>query len=162
MKRLLVTLDGSAESEAVIPVAVELARAAELEVHLLRVAEIPASSLVSRHAEVDPYRARYREPLLASALPDPRPRPIESRDQAVGRADHEAREYLEDRGRQFDGLTVHTHVRFDGDAATASASRAALIANSAASGQRIYAVHFPFPGVGKFEPRGDGFSWVAE
>jgi glyoxylase-like metal-dependent hydrolase (beta-lactamase superfamily II) len=53
-------------------------------------------------------------------------------------------------------------IAFDGDAATASASRAALIAESAASGQRIFAVHFPFPGVGRFEPRGDGFAWVAE
>jgi glyoxylase-like metal-dependent hydrolase (beta-lactamase superfamily II) len=51
---------------------------------------------------------------------------------------------------------------FDGDQATGAASRAALIADSAAKGQRIYAVHFPFPGMGKFEKRGDGFVWVAE
>jgi glyoxylase-like metal-dependent hydrolase (beta-lactamase superfamily II) len=51
---------------------------------------------------------------------------------------------------------------FDSDQATGAASRAALIADSAAKGQRIYAVHFPFPGVGKFEKRGDGFVWVAE
>jgi glyoxylase-like metal-dependent hydrolase (beta-lactamase superfamily II) len=51
---------------------------------------------------------------------------------------------------------------FDGDDAVASKSRAALIADSAAKGQRIYAVHFPFPGIGKFEKQGDGFVWVAE
>jgi glyoxylase-like metal-dependent hydrolase (beta-lactamase superfamily II) len=51
---------------------------------------------------------------------------------------------------------------FDSDQATGAKSRAALIADSAAKGQRIYAVHFPFPGLGKFEKHGDGFVWVAE
>ncbi|HKE93058.1 MAG TPA: MBL fold metallo-hydrolase, partial [Povalibacter sp.] len=40
-------------------------------------------------------------------------------------------------------------VSFDGDAPTAQASRKEVIAQSAAAGQRIYAVHFPFPGLGK-------------
>ena len=53
-------------------------------------------------------------------------------------------------------------MNFDGDQATGAKSRAALIADSAAKGQRIYAVHFPFPGVGKFEKQGEGFVWVAE
>ena len=51
---------------------------------------------------------------------------------------------------------------YDGDQKTGAASRAALIADAAAKGQRIYAVHFPFPGIGKFEKQGDGFAWVAE
>jgi glyoxylase-like metal-dependent hydrolase (beta-lactamase superfamily II) len=53
-------------------------------------------------------------------------------------------------------------IAFDGDAKTAEASRAALIAQSAASGQRIYAVHFPFPGIGRFEKQGEHHIWVAE
>ena len=53
-------------------------------------------------------------------------------------------------------------IAFDGDAPTAQASRKALLERSAASGQRIYAVHFPFPGIGKFEKQGDKFVWVAE
>jgi glyoxylase-like metal-dependent hydrolase (beta-lactamase superfamily II) len=53
-------------------------------------------------------------------------------------------------------------IAFDGDAPTAQASRKEVIETSAASGQRIYAVHFPFPGVGKFEKQGDRFVWVAE
>jgi hypothetical protein len=32
----------------------------------------------------------------------------------------------------------------------------------AASGQRIYSVHFPFPGVGRIEKRGEGYAWVAD
>ena len=53
-------------------------------------------------------------------------------------------------------------IAFDGDAPTAQKSRADLIAASAASGQRIYSVHFPFPGLGKFEKQGDKYVWMAE
>ena len=53
-------------------------------------------------------------------------------------------------------------IAFDGDKPTAEASRAAVLAQSAASGKRIFAVHFPFPGIGKVEKRGEGFAWVAE
>ena len=53
-------------------------------------------------------------------------------------------------------------IAFDTDDATAKASRVALIKELAASGQRVYAVHFPFPGLGKFEQRGEGAVWVAE
>lgn len=53
-------------------------------------------------------------------------------------------------------------IAFDGDAPTAQASRKELIARSAESGQRIYAVHFPFPGLGRFTKRGDGFVWTPE
>jgi glyoxylase-like metal-dependent hydrolase (beta-lactamase superfamily II) len=70
------------------------------------------------------------------------------------------------------GDSMHHHVvsvqkpqwpiAFDSDGATAAASRASLLAEVAASGQRLYAVHFPFPGVGRIEKRGEGFAWVAE
>jgi glyoxylase-like metal-dependent hydrolase (beta-lactamase superfamily II) len=53
-------------------------------------------------------------------------------------------------------------IAFDGDAPTAQASRKQVIESSAASGQRIYAVHFPFPGLGKFSKKGDTYVWVAE
>jgi glyoxylase-like metal-dependent hydrolase (beta-lactamase superfamily II) len=51
---------------------------------------------------------------------------------------------------------------FDGDAATAAASRSALLAESAKSGQLLYAVHFPFPGLGKVQRQGEGYVWVAK
>ncbi len=51
---------------------------------------------------------------------------------------------------------------FDGDGTTAAAGRKALIAENSAKGQRIYAVHFPFPGIGKFAKEGEGYVWVAE
>jgi glyoxylase-like metal-dependent hydrolase (beta-lactamase superfamily II) len=53
-------------------------------------------------------------------------------------------------------------IAFDGDNATATASRVALISNLATSGERVYAVHFPFPGIGKMVKQGDGVVWVAE
>lgn len=53
-------------------------------------------------------------------------------------------------------------IAFDGDAPTAQQSRIDMIAQSAASGQRIYGVHFPYPAVGKFEQRGERYVWVAE
>ncbi len=70
------------------------------------------------------------------------------------------------------GDSMHHHVvsvqrpdwtiQFDGDAPTAQKSRRELIAQSAANKQRIYAVHFPYPGIGRFEQRGEEYVWVAE
>lgn len=53
-------------------------------------------------------------------------------------------------------------ISFDHDAPTAQASRSELIERSAASGERIYAVHFPFPGLGKFSRSDDRFVWTPE
>ncbi|MEQ1857643.1 MAG: MBL fold metallo-hydrolase [Longimicrobiales bacterium] len=53
-------------------------------------------------------------------------------------------------------------IAFDGNAPLAQESRKSLLSSSAASGQRVYAVHFPFPGLGRFENRAGTFVWVAE
>jgi glyoxylase-like metal-dependent hydrolase (beta-lactamase superfamily II) len=53
-------------------------------------------------------------------------------------------------------------IAFDGDAPTAQASRKELLASNAASGQRIYAVHFPYPGLGRFARQGERIVWVPE
>lgn len=53
-------------------------------------------------------------------------------------------------------------ISFDGDNATGTATRIALVNELAASGQRFYAYHFPFPGVGKLEKRGEGAVFVAQ
>lgn len=71
------------------------------------------------------------------------------------------------------GDSVHHHVvsvqrpdwtiRFDGDAPVAGASRRALLQRAADQHLRVYAVHFPFPGLGRFEAGADGgFAWVPE
>jgi glyoxylase-like metal-dependent hydrolase (beta-lactamase superfamily II) len=51
---------------------------------------------------------------------------------------------------------------FDSDQATGAKSRATLLAELAQSGQRVYAVHFPFPGLGRIQKQGEGYVWVAE
>ncbi len=51
-------------------------------------------------------------------------------------------------------------ISFDADAPTAEASRRALLARAANGGERIYAPHFPFPGLGSVRREGDGFAWV--
>ena len=53
-------------------------------------------------------------------------------------------------------------IAFDGDSKVATASRVALVNDLAASGARVYSVHFPFPGIGKLEKQGDKAVWVAE
>jgi glyoxylase-like metal-dependent hydrolase (beta-lactamase superfamily II) len=53
-------------------------------------------------------------------------------------------------------------VAFDNDAAAGQKNRLDLLAKSAENGQRIYAVHFPYPGLGKFERRGTSYAWVPE
>jgi glyoxylase-like metal-dependent hydrolase (beta-lactamase superfamily II) len=54
------------------------------------------------------------------------------------------------------------HTAFDADPATAAASRVALVERVAASGQRLYAVHFPFPGVGKIVKQEGNYRWEPE
>jgi glyoxylase-like metal-dependent hydrolase (beta-lactamase superfamily II) len=53
-------------------------------------------------------------------------------------------------------------ILYDGDAPTAQASRKDVLTTYAQSGQRIYAVHFPFPGLGKFVKDGERIVWSAE
>jgi len=72
----------------------------------------------------------------------------------------------------FIGDTMHSYVvsvrkpswkiAFDGDQQTGAASRSALVTQSATTGQRLYAVHFPFPGVGKIVKHKSGYAWAPE
>lgn len=51
---------------------------------------------------------------------------------------------------------------WDTDAAAGVATRQALLERGSAPGARVYGVHFPFPGLGRFQRRDDGFVWVPE
>ena len=51
---------------------------------------------------------------------------------------------------------------WDNDSAAAVATRQGLLERGVSATQRIYGVHFPFPGVGRFQRRDDGFVWVPE
>ena len=50
-------------------------------------------------------------------------------------------------------------ILFDNDPAVAEASRQRLDAQGSASGERLYVVHFPFPGIGTIAKAGDGYRW---
>jgi glyoxylase-like metal-dependent hydrolase (beta-lactamase superfamily II) len=53
-------------------------------------------------------------------------------------------------------------IAFDGDEATAEASRQALLSRAASENLLVYAVHFPYPGIGRIQRREDTFVWVPE
>ncbi len=53
-------------------------------------------------------------------------------------------------------------IAFDGDQQLGAATRVALVKSSAASGQRLYSEHFPFPGIGKIVKGKNGASWQPE
>ncbi|NUO76015.1 MAG: MBL fold metallo-hydrolase [Lysobacter sp.] len=53
-------------------------------------------------------------------------------------------------------------VQYDGDAPLAQTSRRALLQRAADGKLRVYAVHFPFPGLGHVQAKGEGFEWVPE
>lgn len=52
-------------------------------------------------------------------------------------------------------------INFDGDAPTAEASRRALFGRASSERLRLFAPHFPAPGLGTVVKEGDGFRWVA-
>lgn len=54
------------------------------------------------------------------------------------------------------------HVAFDGDQQLGAATRVTLVNDSAASGQRLYSEHFPFPGIGKIVKTDSGARWQPE
>lgn len=51
-------------------------------------------------------------------------------------------------------------IQFDRDAPLAQGSREALLARAADEALPVHSPHFPFPGVGRIERRGDGFAWM--
>jgi glyoxylase-like metal-dependent hydrolase (beta-lactamase superfamily II) len=53
-------------------------------------------------------------------------------------------------------------VAYDMDAPLAQTRRRELLQRAADDGTRVYAVHFPFPGLGRFKTQGESFVWVPE
>jgi glyoxylase-like metal-dependent hydrolase (beta-lactamase superfamily II) len=51
-------------------------------------------------------------------------------------------------------------VAFDDEAPTAQASRRALMQRAVDEKLRVFAPHFPFPGVGTVRREGEGFAWT--
>lgn len=113
-KRILVTLDGSPLSEAVLPEAAQAAAGMGAQVILLMVAQAPIPAGIARSVERE-------EPLLwrnVTPIRTLEPRLIETLDQALDRVRSETRAYLEEKARSLRerGIDVETAVRF-GEAA---------------------------------------------
>jgi len=53
-------------------------------------------------------------------------------------------------------------IGYDTDAPKAQAARRALLKRAADGNLRVYAVHFPFPGLGHVKAQGDAYVWVPE
>lgn len=108
-KRVLVTLDGSATSEAVLPQAQEFCLATGAEMTLLMVAQAPqavaedAAPLVTAGA-----------PGPGGVVPVPGPRTFETRGQAIDVAREEVGRYLDSKAAPLaaEGIKIHTHVAF--------------------------------------------------
>ena len=109
-ERVLVTLDGSRLSEAVLPEAARLLRGTEAEVHLLTVAEEPHATTVRPQDE--PLTVGVLAPgavVKVKAAPT-----AETKAQAIGRITDELRDFLIAEAVPFDrvGIRYHTAVRF--------------------------------------------------
>ena len=50
-------------------------------------------------------------------------------------------------------------IAYDGDKAAGAAARQATLGQLASSGERVFAPHFPWPGVGHVVKAGTGFAW---
>jgi nucleotide-binding universal stress UspA family protein len=122
---ILATLDGSSESQAILPVLTKLAKDTNAEVKLLTVVERvhatgprptgPERMRPSTGPPVDPT-------LTIEAIRKPSdPRWAETEDQAIARLHSEGREYLEDLARPLreGGLKVEENVLMDDDVARA-------------------------------------------
>lgn len=53
-------------------------------------------------------------------------------------------------------------VQFDEDPALGRTRRRAMLQRAAEENLRVYAVHFPFPGIGRVQARGESFVWAPE
>ncbi len=114
-KRILVTLDGSELSEAILPEVSKLASATGVTVHLVTVAELPSGGVV---AETRPLVVAGA-PAPGGVVSVPPSRTLESRGQAIEHAKEELQSYVESRatGLRKHGVDVHTQVLL-GDPAT--------------------------------------------
>ena len=109
-KRILVTLDGSAHSEEVLPEVSRLVEGCAATVFFLRVAPTPGTTS-ARSAQEKPFAPSF----APGATVKPRaPELVESKDQAIDRLTEEIHQYLEGKARELRGrgVEVRTAVRF--------------------------------------------------
>lgn len=125
--KILVTLDGSHLSEAILDVVAKIAGPLDAEVELFTIGRLD-------EAQTTPVRSAYAEMIPAATatgsrigvpLPsDVMPPVIESRVQATSRLEASLHDYLAARSHALEGVSVETHVKFADDAAATIVERA--------------------------------------
>ncbi|MGD9890365.1 MAG: universal stress protein [Dehalococcoidia bacterium] len=125
--KILVTLDGSHLSEAILETVAKIAAPLDAEVELFTVGRLD-------EAHTTPVRSAYVEMIPAATatgarigvpLPsDIMPPVIESRVQAMSRLEASLLDYLVSSSHALNGVRVETHVKFADDAAEAIVERA--------------------------------------
>ena len=110
---VLVTLDGSPLSEAVLPVVAGLVAGTDAVVTLLTIGELPSATVEARTESAQPYI------FLASSAPAVRfasaaPKYVETKAQAIERREEELSAYLEQKAEPLRklGVQVNTIVQF--------------------------------------------------
>lgn len=110
---VLVTLDGSPLSEAVLPVVADLVAGTKAVVTLLTVGEVPSATIEEPTETVQPFI------FLSLSAPAVRfasaaPRYVETKTQAIERREEELAAYLEQKAEPLRklGVEVHTIVQF--------------------------------------------------
>ncbi|MFN8556966.1 MAG: universal stress protein [Dehalococcoidia bacterium] len=135
--KLLVTLDGSAVSEAILAPAARLARSMGAEVELFAVGD-PHKAHETFARQVVPESIPAAGPsgaILNVPLPsETMPRTAETREQAIERIEDELRAYLMEKVHAFEGLTTSVHVEI------ADHPAEAIIAHARAQGADMIAM----------------------
>jgi len=128
--KILVTLDGSHFSEAILASVAAIARPLNADVELLaigRPSEVRVTPTRSAYVEVTPAATttgtRINVPLAAELLPPM----AETREQAIGRLEATLHDYLNARAQELAGVIVETRVEFAEDVARAIVARARAI-----------------------------------
>lgn len=120
--RILVPLDGSKISEAVLEPVRNLARAAGATVELLRVVpadEVKATAKSEAWRETVPAGTTTGTRVNVPMLGDMVGSPVENREQAFERVEAEVKEYLADQVARLDGISTTTTVLYENHPAAA-------------------------------------------
>ncbi len=109
--KILVTLDGSQRSEAILPSVEAVARGCGAEIHLMTVVHTPTAEGRARRRVVDPqYPTAFGGSLGVASQTIIRGRvqtvPVETKSQAIERLEHEADEYLQSVEKRLRGLSI--------------------------------------------------------
>jgi nucleotide-binding universal stress UspA family protein len=125
--KILVTLDGSHLSEAILDVVAKIARPLDAEVELFtvgRLDEAQTTPVRSAYVEMMPSATYTGTPIGVPLPSEILPPVVENRVQAMSRLEASLHDYLDSHFHALEGVRVETHVKFADDAAATIVERA--------------------------------------